>query len=73
MPKQHRKLPKGIHVYESGSLYLCYRNQHGRIIRENTHQTDVNAAELMLAHRTCPGRVVSTLIPPAFQLRCDPM
>jgi len=43
------KLPKGIHVHESGSLYICYKNEHGRIIRENTHQTNVNAAEPMLA------------------------
>jgi integrase len=49
MPKLRRKLPKGIHAHESGSLYICYKNEHGRIIRENTHQTDVNAAELMLA------------------------
>jgi integrase len=49
MPKPRRKLPKGIHIHESGSLYVCYKNEHGRIIRENTHQTDVNAAELMLA------------------------
>src|ERR1017187_9799859 len=49
MPKPRRKLPKGIHVHESGSVYICYKNEHGRIIRENTHQTDVNAAELMLA------------------------
>ena len=49
MPRPRRKLPKGIHAHESGSLYICYKNEHGRIIRENTHQTDVNAAELMLA------------------------
>ena len=49
MPKLRRKLPKGIHVHESGSVYICYKNEHGRIIRENTHQTDVNAAKLMLA------------------------
>jgi len=30
-------------------VYICYKNEHGTIIRENTHQTDVNAAELMLA------------------------
>ena len=30
-------------------MYICYKNEHGRIIRENTHQTDLNAAELMLA------------------------
>ncbi len=49
MPKMRRKLPKGIHVHESGSVYICYKNEHGRIIRENTHQTDINAAKLMLA------------------------
>jgi hypothetical protein len=49
MPKPRRKLPKGIHVHESGSVYICYKNEHGSIIRENTHQTDVNAAKLMLA------------------------
>jgi integrase len=49
MPKPRRKLPKGIHVHQSGSLYICYKNEHGRIIRENTHQTNANAAELMLA------------------------
>jgi integrase len=42
-------LPKGIHVHESGSVYICYKNEQGKIIRENTHQTDVRAAELMLA------------------------
>jgi hypothetical protein len=30
-------------------VYICYTSEHGRIIRENTHQTDVRAAELMLA------------------------
>jgi integrase len=49
MPKPRRRLPKGIHVHESGSVYICYKNEHGKIIRENTHQTDVRAAELMLA------------------------
>jgi len=49
MPKARRKLPKGIHVHESGSVYICYKNEHGKIIRENTHQTDVRAAGLMLA------------------------
>jgi len=49
MPKARRKLPKGIHVHESGSVYICYKNEHGKIIRENTHQTDIKAAELMLA------------------------
>src|SRR5580692_12845394 len=43
------RLPKGIHVHESGSVYICYKNEHGKIIRENTHQTDLRAAELMLA------------------------
>jgi integrase len=49
MPKARRRLPKGIHVHESGSVYICYKNEHGKIIRENTHQTDIKAAELMLA------------------------
>jgi integrase len=49
MPKARRRLPKGIHIHESGSVYICYKNEHGKIIRENTHQTDVRAAELMLA------------------------
>jgi len=49
MPKVRRKFPRGIHPHESGSLYICYKNEHGRIIRENTHQTDVRAAEVMLA------------------------
>jgi hypothetical protein len=43
MPKPRRKLPKGIHAHESASLYICYKNEHGRIMRENTHQTDVRA------------------------------
>jgi len=30
-------------------VYICYKNERGRIIRENTHQTDINAAKLMLA------------------------
>ena len=55
MPKLRRKLAKGIHVHESGSVYICYKNEHGRIIRENTHQTDVNAAKLMLARK--PARM----------------
>ena len=46
MPKVRRKFPRGIHPHESGSLYICYKNEHGRIIRENTHQTDVRAAEV---------------------------
>ena len=49
MPKMRRKLPKGIHVHESGSVYICYKNEHGRFFRENTHQSDINAAKLMLA------------------------
>src|ERR1017187_6948005 len=49
MHKPRRRLPKGIHVHESGSVYICYKNEQGKIIRENTHQTDVRAAELMLA------------------------
>jgi integrase len=49
MPKARKKLPKGVHVHESGSVYICYKNEQGKIIRENTHQTDVRAAELMLA------------------------
>src|SRR5580692_8881497 len=50
MPKARRKLPKGIHIHESGSVYICYKSEHGKIIRENSHQTDVRAAELILAH-----------------------
>jgi hypothetical protein len=49
MPKARKKLPRGIHVHESGSVYICYKNEHGKIIRENTYHTDVRAAELMLA------------------------
>jgi integrase len=52
MPRARRKLPKGIHIHESIRVsvhLLCYKNEHGTIIRENTHQTDVRAAELMLA------------------------
>ena len=49
MPKARRRFPKGIHIHESGSVYICYKNEHGKIIRENTHQTNVRAAELMLA------------------------
>ena len=49
MHKPRRRLPKGIHVHESGSVYICYKNEQRKIIRENTHQTDVRAAELMLA------------------------
>jgi integrase len=49
MPKARRKPPKGIHIRENGTVYICYKNEHGNIIRENTHQTDVRAAELMLA------------------------
>jgi integrase len=49
MPKARRKLPKGIHVRKNGTLYICYKDEQGEIIRENTHQSDVRAAELMLA------------------------
>ena len=49
MPKARRKLPKGIHVREYGTVFICYKNEHGKIMRENTRQTDVRAAELMLA------------------------
>jgi integrase len=49
MPRVRRKLPKGIHIHESGSVYICYKNEHGKIIRENTHQSDLRAAELLLA------------------------
>src|SRR5437016_12640384 len=49
MPRARRKLPKGIHIHESGSVYICYKNEHGKIIRENTHQSDLRAAELLLA------------------------
>jgi integrase len=49
MPKARRKLPRGIHARENGTLYICYKDEHGNIVRENTHQTDVRAAELMLA------------------------
>jgi integrase len=38
-----------LRVHEPGTVYICYKNEHGRIIRENTHQTNVNAADLMLA------------------------
>jgi integrase len=38
-----------VHARENGTLYICYRNEHGKIVRENTRQTDVKAAELMLA------------------------
>src|SRR5215470_14608609 len=49
MPKARRKPPKGVHIRENGTVYICYKNEHGKIIRENTHQTEVRAAELMLA------------------------
>jgi integrase len=49
MRKTRRKLPRGVHARENGTLYICYKNEHGKIIRENTHQTDIKAAELMLA------------------------
>lgn len=49
MAKARRKLPKGVHVHELGSVYICYKNEHGKIIRENSHQTDLRSAELMLA------------------------
>ncbi len=49
MRKMRRKLPKGVHARENGTLYICYKNEHGKIVRENTRQTDVKAAELMLA------------------------
>ena len=49
MPRVRRKLPKGIHIHESGSVYICDKNEHGKIIRENTHQSDLRAAELLLA------------------------
>jgi hypothetical protein len=49
MPKMCRRLPKGIHFHESGSVHICYKSEHGKIIRENTQQTDVRAAELIFS------------------------
>ena len=49
MPKMRRKLPKGVQRRKNGSLLICYKNEFGRIMRENTGQSDVKAAELMLA------------------------
>ena len=49
MPKMRRKLPKGVQVRKNGTVLICYKNEFGKIIRENTRQTDVKAAELMLA------------------------
>jgi len=61
MPKLRRKLPKGIHVHESGSVYICYKNEHGSIIRENTHQTDVNAAKLTLTGAGIEDNIIGLL------------
>jgi integrase len=49
MPKLRRKLPKGIQVRKNGTLQIAYKNEFGKIERENTGQSDVKAAELMLA------------------------
>ena len=49
MPKPRRKLPKGIQVRKNGTLQIAYKNEFGKIERENTGQSDVKAAELMLA------------------------
>ena len=49
MRKTRRRLPRGVHARDNGTLYICYKNEHGKIVRENTQQTDVRAAELMLA------------------------
>jgi integrase len=49
MRKARRKLPRGVHARENGTLYICYKDERGKIVRENTHQADVRAAELMLA------------------------
>ena len=49
MPKMRRKLPKGIQRRKNGTLLICYKNEFGKIERENTGQSDVRAAELMLA------------------------
>jgi hypothetical protein len=49
MPKPRRRLPKGIQVRKNGTLLICYKNEFGKIMRENTRQSDVKAAELMLA------------------------
>jgi integrase len=49
MHKMRRKLPKGVQVRKNGTLLICYKNEFGKISRENTGQSDVRAAELMLA------------------------
>ena len=49
MPKPRRKLPKGVQRRKNGTLLICYKNEFGKIKRENTGQSDVKAAELMLA------------------------
>ena len=49
MPKPRRKLPKGVQRRKNGTLLICYKNEFGKIMRENTGQSDVRAAELMLA------------------------
>jgi hypothetical protein len=54
--KTRRKLPRGVHARENGTLYICYKNEHGKIIRENTHQTDVRAAVLMPAQARTTSR-----------------
>jgi hypothetical protein len=49
MPKMRSKVPKGVQVRKNGTLLICYKNEFGKIIREDTGQSDVKAAELMLA------------------------
>jgi len=49
MPKPRRRLPKGIQRRKNGTLQIAYKNEFGKIERENTGQSDVKAAELMLA------------------------
>lgn len=41
MPKMRRKLPKGVQVRKNGTLLICYKNEFGKIIRENTRQIEV--------------------------------
>jgi hypothetical protein len=38
-------LPKGIQRRKNGTLLICYKNEFGKIERENTGQADVRPAK----------------------------
>jgi hypothetical protein len=67
MPTMRRKLPRGIQRRKNGTLLICYKNEFGRIKRENTGQSDVKAAELMLAQARTDVAMKKRFVALAFE------